>query len=117
MSITDGITAELLSIEEMNWERANASHGGRPQARVRDLLHAHPELSITDARIKALSEMGMNTLKIALLLGLEEKTVYNHQSRIRKLAGAPRSVSFRNVFFPLPEVKTPPETEEKNDEK
>ncbi|HET6401228.1 MAG TPA: hypothetical protein VFH95_07490 [Candidatus Kapabacteria bacterium] len=87
---------------EAKWEKLNVEHGGRFQTRVRELLALPVALTMIEARIKTLAEEGWNDGKIAERLGIKEKTVYNHSSKIRKLAGVGREVPFRMVFFPPP---------------
>ncbi len=85
------------------WEQHDAASGGTLQARVRELLQEYPELSLTGARIKALAEYGLTNMRIAIVLGLKEQTVYNHASKIRKIASVGRKEPFRLVFSPPPQ--------------
>jgi|GEM_PF-4654410 len=91
---------DVPSREEPNWIKLNAEHGGKLEQRVHALLEEHSELSRIDAQIVALAQERWGAGKIAELLGIEEQTVYNHVSKMRKKAGIARDVRFRMLYLP-----------------
>ncbi len=93
------IARDLPEIREAKWDALNTSSGGTFQRRVRQLLDGQPQINRLDARIKTLAEDGLDEAKIAAELGYEEKTVYNHCSKMRKIAGVGRDIQFRLVFL------------------
>lgn len=88
---------------EARWDALNAASGNALESRVQQLLHQRVELSVMDARIKVLAEDGWSAMKIAQALSIEEKTVYNHDSKMRIIAGVKRDIPFRAVFLNLPD--------------
>jgi len=94
------INRELAEKRENLWDALNTGSGGAYQLRVRTLLDEQREINRLDARIKTLSDEGWSDARIAQELGYQEKTIYSHCSKMRKIAGVDRKVPFRTLFLP-----------------
>lgn len=87
-------------MREAKWDALNAAPGGAFQSRVHVLLAEQPDFAPLDARIKTVFEEGWLEAKIQDALGIAEQTLYNHKSKIRKIAGVDATVDFRSLFLP-----------------
>ena len=69
------------------WEKMNADKGGELENRVLEIRRDPCEPTRFEAIIVVLAELGKNPTQTAIILGIEEHTVHNYHSRIRKKKG------------------------------
>jgi DNA-binding NarL/FixJ family response regulator len=80
------------------WEKLNADSGGKLEERVLEIRLDPCKLTRIEAIIVVFAELGKDCMTTADLLGIEEHTVENHRSDIRKKKKAPRNQKFDMLF-------------------
>jgi len=91
---------------EVQWKRLNEEHGGRLEERVREIRLDTCGMSRIEAKVSALAEIGYNPMQTAIVLGIEEHSVENYRSDIRKKKKVPRGKGKPfDMIFSLPPEK------------
>jgi FixJ family two-component response regulator len=80
------------------WDKMNADSGRKLEERVLEIRLDPCELTRIEAIIVVLAELRKDCMATALLLGIEEHTVENHRSDIRKKKKARRNQKFDMLF-------------------
>ena len=91
---------------DAKWDKLNAEHGGRLEKRVHEIRSGPWGMTRLEAKIAALAEIGLDNMAAGDILGVDEHTIHNHHTIIRKKRGLTRKqCAYDMLFLPAPRKK------------
>ncbi len=85
--------------QKRKWETLKAVHGSKLEERVLAIRSGPWGITKSEAKVAVVGELGYDCMDTALRLGIDEHTVKNHRTEIRRKVGIPRSECEFGLLF------------------